>query len=453
MTINGHILHQWMRDLYPICRSITGDGVRQTLNYFKEIVPDLTLHEIPSGTNCYDWTVPDEWNIDEAYLIGPDGDRIVDFKDHSLHVLNYSVPVDTTLSLDELQPHLYSREDLPEAIPYVTSYYEKRWGFCLPHAQRKTLKPGTYRAVIKSRLEPGSLTYGELFLPGRRAEEILVTSYTCHPSMCNNELSGPVTLVGLAAWLAEKKDREFSYRFYLGPETIGSICYIHRHLERLRERCVGGLLLTCCGDAGNFSMVHSKKGDTHMDFLAETILREHTKNHRAYSFLDRESDEQQFNSPGIDLPFISFEKTLYRQFPEYHTSLDDLNFVTTDTLGSTFEVMQHFFSALEANQHYQTTTTCIPQLGKRGLYPTLSDIHSGETVEPMLDFLTYADGTLDLAHLAQAIGISFAHAKRLATIFLEHELIKPVFPDTSPWTKPALADSSAASRHQLSSAR
>nr|WP_321513223.1 DUF4910 domain-containing protein [uncultured Pseudodesulfovibrio sp.] len=440
MELNGNTLHQWMRDLYPLCRSLTGDGVRETLRYFKAIVPELTFHEIPSGSNCYDWTVPDEWNIEDAYIIDPDGNKIVDFKKHNLHVVGYSTPVNIELTLEELQPHLHSREDIPDAIPYVTSYYQKRWGFCLPHTQREALKPGTYRAVIKSRLEPGSLTYGDIYLPGEQKEEILITSYTCHPSLCNNELSGPIMAIGLAAWLATQKKRRFSYRFYLGPETIGAVCYISKNLELLKERCVGGILLTNCGDEGPFTMIRSRKGDTHMDDLAQHVLRHHTPRHKVRSFLDRASDEQQFNCPGVDLPFISIQRSYYGYETEYHTSLDNLDYVTPTGLDMTFSVLRELINGIENNIHYRVTTTCIPQLGKRGLYPTLSDIHSGDTVESMLDFLTYADGSLSLLELAETIEIPFFEALQLAEKFSAHGLIKSVSPCNSPWLRQISAD-------------
>lgn len=429
MDIDGTTLHRWMRDLYPLCRSLTGEGVRQTLRYFQGIVPELTLHEVDSGTRCFDWTVPDEWNIEDAYVLDPEGNKIIDFQAHNLHVVGYSEPVDTVLPLEELDRHLHSREDMPEVIPYVTSYYRRYWGFCLPHLQRQALKPGNYRAVIKSRLAPGSLTYGEILLPGEESREVLITSYVCHPSLCNNELSGPVTAVGLAAWLRSLPRRRYSYRFYLGPETLGAICYLARNLETLKARVAAGFLLSNCGDEGPYTMVQSRFGDTLADKAGRHVLRWHADRRKAHSFLDRASDENQFNAPGVDLPLVSIQRTRYGENPEYHTSLDNLEHVTPAGLDGTFAFMRRLVTYLEGNLHYACTNTCAPQLGKRGLYPLLSDIRSGDTVETMLDFFSYADGDFDLLDIAEILGVPCATLLEMARTFCAHGLLRAVEPD------------------------
>ncbi len=429
MNIDGDVIHGWMRDLYPICRSLTGEGVRETLRYFQDIAPELVIHEVASGESCFDWTVPDEWNIQDAYIQGPDGEKIVDFQKHNLHVVNYSEPVDTVLPLEELDKHLHSREDMPDVIPYVTSYYNRYWGFCLPHTQRKTLKPGDYRVVINSTLEPGVLNYAELVLPGESEQEVLISSYVCHPSLCNNELSGPVTAMGLAAWLGQMKHRRYTYRFYLGPETLGAICYLSRNLELLKKRCVAGFLLTSCGDEGPFSMVQSRFGDTLADRVGRHMLRWHADEYQVYPFLDRASDEHQFNSPGVDLPYVSIQRTLYGRNKEYHTSLDNLEYVTPKGLGDTLTMMRRIVTALENNVHYKGTMTCVPQLGKRGLYPQIGDINSGDSVGTMLDFFAYADGDFDLVELSDIIEAPCLEVLAMAGKYMQHGLVEVVEPD------------------------
>ena len=251
---SGETMHAFARTLFPICRSLTGDGVRTTLGFIKSIAPQLTVHEVPSGTTAFDWTVPDEWNIRTAYIEGPDGQRVVDFADNNLHVVGYSIPVNTTLDLEELQNHLHSLPDKPEVIPYVTTYYKRNWGFCLAHRERQKLTAGNYKIVIDSDLKPGSLTYGELLIPGQSKDEILLSTYVCHPSMANNELSGPVIATFLAKWISSAK-RKYTYRIVFVPETIGTVVYLSRFLEHLKKSVQAGFVLTCCGDDGLLAAV------------------------------------------------------------------------------------------------------------------------------------------------------------------------------------------------------
>ncbi len=400
----GMQMHGWAKDLYPICRSLTGEGVRATLMYLQELLPDMKILSVASGTEAFDWTVPDEWSVRDAYVLDESGSRIIDFKLHNLHLMGYSDSVDQYLDLDELNKHLYSLPNQPNAIPYITSYYTRRWGFCLKHEQRERLRPGRYRAVVDSDLKPGVLNYAELVLAGKSEEEVLLSTYICHPSMANNELSGPVVTSALARWLQSLENRRYTYRIVFVPETIGSIVYLSRNIEHLKQQVKAGFNITCIGDDRCYSYLPSRAGNTLSDRAAQHVLKYIDPQFKRYSWLDRGSDERQYCAPGVDLPIATIMRSKYGEYPEYHTSLDDLSLITPQGLEGGFNALQQAILAIEHNVYPKVTVLCEPQLGKRGLYPTLSTVNSADQVRAMVDLISYCDGHHDLLEIAELIG-------------------------------------------------
>ncbi len=396
-------MHQWATDLFDVCRSITGPGVRQTLEYFIKILPELSMHSVPTGTTAFDWKVPDEWFIYDAFIENEFGERIIDFKNNNLHVVSYSIPVDQWLELEELDSYLHSLIDQPEAIPYITSYYKRSWGFCISHKQKCSLKKGKYRVYINSELKPGVLNYAEVVLPGESKQEVLLSTYICHPSMANNELSGPIMALALAKWLKTLEKRKYTYRIVFAPETIGSIVYLSKNYKHLRENMIAGYVLTCIGDERVYSFVPSRYGDTFADKVALNVLAHKVGKFDRYTYLDRGSDERQYCSPGIDLPVCSIMRSKYGEYPEYHTSLDDLNFVTAQGLQQSYEIMQNVIQVIEYNNYYKATNLCEPQLGKYGLYPSLSTRESVKKVKTITNILAYSDGTNSLLELSEIL--------------------------------------------------
>jgi aminopeptidase-like protein len=398
----GNKMHGLAEKLFPINRSLTGDGVRKTLSILNEYIKDLVVFEVPSGTQAFDWVVPKEWSIVSGHILTPSGRKICDFNENNLHIVGYSIPVDDSISLEELNKYLYSLPDQTDAIPYVTSYYAERWGFCLSHKQRMLLEEGTYKVKIDSCLFDGHLTYGELIIKGDTDKEVLISTYICHPSMANNELSGPVVATYLAKWLQSLQSTKYTYRIIFIPETIGSITYLSKNIKQMKEKIIAGFNVSCVGDNRSYSYLPSRNGKTLSDKVAKHILKWTDPNYVTYSWSERGSDERQYCAPGIDLPIASIMRTKYGKYPEYHTSLDDLkNVVTPDGLEGGYEAIRLAIEAIEKICYPRVTVLGEPQLGKRGLYPTISTKKSTSETMLLMELITWSDGSHSLLEIAE----------------------------------------------------
>ena len=412
--------------LFPICRSITGDGVRETLRVLQSVCPAMTLHEVPTGTQVFDWVVPKEWNIRDAWIKNSKGEKILDFAKSNLHVMGYSIPVNQKVTLEELLPLIHTQPDQPDAIPYVTSYYKERYGFCMSQEQKDALQDDTYHIYIDSDLKDGSLTYGEILIPSTEGnkDEIFLSTYVCHPSMANNELSGPAVTVYLAKWLLEKTHRRYNYRIIFIPETIGAITYLSQHLAEMKKNIRAGFNISCVGDDRTYSYVASRYGNTLADKVAKNVLSFRYPEYKRYSFLQRGSDERQYNAPGVDLPVCAVCRSKYAEYPEYHTSKDNMGLISPTGLQGAYEVYRDMIEALEYNHKYKIQCLGEPQLGKRGLYPTISQKGQHELVAALTDFIAYADGTNDIIDISNKIQIPVRNLIPVVKILLKNKLIE-----------------------------
>jgi aminopeptidase-like protein len=424
----------WMHDLasrlFPFPRSLTGSGVRKTLQELARELPGLRIHEVPSGTEVLDWVVPPEWNIAGAHLDGPDGVRVLDWRDSNVHVVSYSIPVDTVLDLRDLDGHLHSDPAIPDAIPYVTSYYNSTWGFCLSETERRSLREGRYHAVIESSLDSGSLTYGDLVIPGELDDEILVTTYVCHPSLGNNELSGPVVATALARWIMSSP-RRFTYRFVFAPETIGAITYIAQNQEHLRSNVIAGINLTCIGDDGDWSYLSSRLGNQPLDRIARRVVRTFPRPVE-YSYLDRGSDERHYGMPGVGVPMLSLMRTKYGSYPEYHTHLDDLTVITPSGLQGGLDLVRACLEEFEASTYFVSTVLGEPQLGKRGLYHSMHARTVEDVVLLRTHVLAYADGMHSVRDMAELLEIPENEVQQIVDELLAHGLLEESPPGKVP---------------------
>ncbi len=409
----GDEAHELMRRLFPLCRSLTGDGVRATFDILEEEIP-IVRTEIPSGTRVLDWIVPDEWNLREAYITAPDGTRVVDLRDSNLHVVSYSEPVHATLSLDVLRERLHTLPEQPEVVPYRTSYYERTWGFCLSHRKLLELQPGEYEVVIESTLEPGHLTYAELMVEGEGEEEVLVSTYVCHPSLANDNLSGIAVATMLGKRLLGRALRH-TYRFLFAPGTIGPLAWLHQNRNGL-DRVEYGLALSCIGDEGNLTYKRSRRGDAEVDRAMETVLRDSGTPHRVLPWEPWGGDERQFCSPGFDLPVGTLMRTPHGEFSGYHTSADGLERIRPDALADAVDRCLELVQVLESNRRLTNLSPFgEPQLGRRGLYRTAG----GAVVTPdderaLLWVLNQADGRSTTLDIARSSGLPYSVLRNAA---------------------------------------
>jgi aminopeptidase-like protein len=417
----GVALYEMVRDLYPICRSITGNGLRQSLRYLQQSVP-MVLREVPTGTPVLDWTVPKEWNIREAWIKNAQGEKVVDFAKCNLHVVNYSVPVRRRIQLAELKEHLFSLPETPDWIPYRTSYYHETWGFCLAHRQLAALKDEEYELCIDSTLEPGHLTYGEFRIQGSTNDEVLISCHSCHPSLCNDNLSGMTVALKLAQHLINLPLR-YSYRFLWIPGTIGAITWLARN-EPVLPRIKHGLVLSCVGDPGLFTYKRSRIGNAEIDRVVEHVLRHCGNDFDVLDFTPYGYDERQYCSPGINLPVGCFMRTPNGKYPQYHTSADDLTLVTPAALAESLHQLLHVIKVLEGNQRFvNRNPKCEPQLGKHGLYRAMGGTKSTCLEEALLWVLSFSDGTHSLLDIAARSGVGFEHLEIAANLLLKHGLL------------------------------
>ncbi|MEM9722275.1 MAG: DUF4910 domain-containing protein [Bacteroidota bacterium] len=422
----GAEMVSFVAELFPICRSITGDGVRKSLEIIRKHIP-LLIHEVPSGTQVFDWVVPQEWNIKEAYIKDSQGNTILDVRNHSLHILNYSSPVKGKFKLSELKDHLFSDPEKPEVIPYRTSYYQENWGFCMTHKQYEALEDDTYEVCIDTTLAPGYLTYGEFYIPGESQEEVLISAHNCHPSLANDNLSGVAVATFLAKYLVDLPYRKFSYRFVFGPATIGAITWLSLNQDQL-DRIRHGLILSLLGAPGTYVYKNSRRENTEINEVFQYVLNQWKNSGEIDDFIPYGYDERQYCSPGFNLPVGSLSKGRWGEFPEYHTSADNLDFISAEELGDSLALLIEALFLLETNETYENLNPhCEPQLGKRGLFESISGSNMNQKHFSMalLWILNSSDGSKSLVEIAKQSGLPYRLVHEAANALVAHNLLRP----------------------------
>jgi hypothetical protein len=422
-----HDMSKIIKDLFPICRSITGPGIQKSLKYLENIVPEFRRLKFKTGSKVFDWKIPKEWNINDAYVKDLKNKKIIDFKKNNLHLVNFSSPIKKRVKKEELIKHIFTLKNQPLSIPYVTSYYKKNWGFCITEKQKKKLKDKFYDVFIDSKLKKGNLHLSHAIFKGKSEKEIFFSSYLCHPSMANNELSGPAVLIKLAHYISKKKKLKFSYRFVLLPETIGSIAYLSRFKNILKKKMICGYNISCVGDEGHYSHIQSKYGNSLADISIEQALINKKKT-KQYSFLNRGSDERQYCAPGIDLPVCGFSRSKYGEYPEYHTHKDNLNFISQRGLNNSYKVLKFIVDNFEKNPSWnkfpKTKVLCEPNLGKRNLYPSISQKKNYNNLNLRMDLITYSDGKKNLLQISKIINQPIKKINKEIKILLKNKIIE-----------------------------
>jgi len=430
----GNKIYNLCKVLFPHNRSLTGNGNRITLNILKKYCPKLKIKHVPSGTKVFDWTVPKEWNVKEAWIKDSNNKKIADFSKNNLHLVGYSKSVKKQIPLKKLEKNLHYLRQLPNAIPYVTSYYKEDWGFCISYNAKKKLRNGKYKVLIDSQLKKGNLNYGEILIPGKEKKEIFLSTYICHPSMANDNLSGMTVSIFLAKWLQLKK-RKFSYRIVFVPETIGSITYLKKNHKTMKKNIIAGFNVTCVGDNKSYSYLPSRLGLTLADKVALHVLKWTNKNFKKYTWLDRASDERQYCSPGIDLPVATIARTIYGMYKEYHTSLDNLkNVVSPKGLQGGYDILKKTIEVLENNCVPKTVFSCEPFMSKRNMYPKISKCNYDGNKSPgvgkinknIMDLISYSNGKNTLLDIAERCDLPVWDLYPIVEILEKEKIIKKI---------------------------
>ena len=418
-------IYNLCKKLWPINRSLTGEGNLETLKILKQIHNKLKIKNINSGKKVFDWKIPNEWNAYEAWIKNSHGKKILDFKKNNLHLVSYSEKIHKKISLEQLKKNLHFIKDQPEAIPYVTSYYKKNWGFCMSYNEIKKLKKGNYEVFINSSIKKTKLIYGEILIKGKYKKEIFLSTYICHPSMANNELSGPAVTINLAKWISQKK-RKYSYRIIFIPETIGSIGYINKNFKILKKNVIGGFNITCVGDNRNYSFLPSRNGQTLSDKVGLQTIKKYSKNFKKYTWLSRGGDERQYCSPGVDLPIATLMRSKYGTYKEYHTSLDNLKKVVTPKgLQGGYSMLRDAINTIEKNKYYITTLLCEPHMSKRNLYPSIGKKkHVSKFTKTMMNVITYCDGKHSINDISYMLKIKEKYVSQIIKKLLKFKLIE-----------------------------